>query len=93
MDLSYTLTSPVTPVLGAQEQHRRSDRLLVLLNVCFDVSTTYVVLTLDYMPPHMVFQDFLMCFFDHMPAYAYLTPYGGVFVIYNAICSVCYDLW
>lgn len=40
------------------------------------------------MPPHMVFQDFLMCFFDHMPAYAYLTPYGGVFVIYNAICGV-----
>lgn len=40
-----------------------TDRCYVLLNVYFDVSTTYVVLVYDYMPPYVVFQAFFCVFF------------------------------
>jgi len=35
-----------------------TNTVLDLLNVYFDVSTTYVVLTYDYKPLYMVFQAF-----------------------------------
>jgi hypothetical protein len=55
--ISYT-PPPKCPFIGVQKEHRCSGRLFSLPNVYFDVRTTYVVLTYDYMPPHIVFQAF-----------------------------------
>jgi hypothetical protein len=56
--LDIFFTSP-----GAHQGHGQNDRCYLLLNVYFDVSTTYVVLVYDYKPPYIVFQDFFYVFF------------------------------
>jgi hypothetical protein len=53
---------PSPPQAHIQEQDQ-IDRCYFLLNVYFDVSTTYVVLVYDYMPPYVVFQVFFYVFF------------------------------
>jgi hypothetical protein len=53
----------MSPPQAHIQEEDRNDRCCLLLNVYFDVSTTYVVLVYDYMPPYIVFQAFFYVFF------------------------------